>query len=128
MAHKPVVTVTAFRQWQSNVMPDYAILPDGCPDEGGIVLFAPMESVSKYDRITVDCRTFTDRVNMYEGLAPYIPLPDDFDGRTYEINKNAFRSRTDILSITLSQGVTAIGDRAFYGCKSFPKCRYTQNK
>ena len=78
MAHKPAVTVTAFRQWKSNVTPDYAILPDGCPDEGAIVLFSPMESVSKYDRITVDCRTFTDRLKMYEGLAPYIPLPDGF--------------------------------------------------
>ena len=58
----------------------------------------------------------------YYGEATAITLPDSFsayDGTTittYEIYQYAFRGNTALISVTISDSVTSIGDWAFYYC------------
>ncbi len=52
----------------------------------------------------------------YTGTEKAITLPNDVNGHDYEIYKYAFNERDDLTSITLSNGVTAIGDSAFFEC------------
>ena len=54
----------------------------------------------------------------YEGKAPYISLPDSFNGSNYSIGDYAFYNRNDISGITLSSGISRIGAHAFDGCSS----------
>lgn len=68
MAGRKTVTVREFTRDLSDTVPDYAVLPEGCPEEGAIVLFRPLESLTKYRRITLDCRTWTNRMRMYAHL------------------------------------------------------------
>ena len=52
----------------------------------------------------------------YIGTETELVFPDSVNDSTYKIYQNAFYNRSDITSITLSEGVTEIGNRAFYGC------------
>ena len=52
----------------------------------------------------------------YTGDKIQLTLPDEYNGKTYEINKNAFRNNTDLISVTVPAGVTGIGEYAFNGC------------
>ena len=54
----------------------------------------------------------------YVGDKTSLTLPDTFNGESYKIYKYAFNEKTDITEIKLGSGVTAIGERAFYGCTS----------
>lgn len=54
----------------------------------------------------------------YRGNEASVVLPADFNGRTYEINENAFADNTNVLSVTIPAGVTKIGDKAFYNCSN----------
>ena len=52
----------------------------------------------------------------YLGSDREITLPTSINGNTYEIAKNAFRSRKLIFTITIPNGPTAIGEYAFRDC------------
>ena len=62
----------------------------------------------------------------YNGSDTEITLPDSVDGNnTYAIYQYAFRYNNNITSVTISNGVTAIGDYAFYYCTSLQRVDYT---
>lgn len=52
----------------------------------------------------------------YRGSEPILVLPNDYNGENYEIYPYAFYQRTEIVSVTLPEGVTKIGDDAFRYC------------
>lgn len=52
----------------------------------------------------------------YAGNATNITLPDSLNGESYEIYKSAFSNCYSLESVTIPDGVTAIGDSAFYLC------------
>ncbi len=54
----------------------------------------------------------------YIGTSTEVSLPLSVGGNTYDIYKYAFAGRTDITSVTISGGVTAIGENAFDTCLS----------
>ena len=52
----------------------------------------------------------------YVGDDRILTLPNDYNGKKYEIYKYAFAGNKDIISITLSDKVITIGESAFEGC------------
>ena len=60
----------------------------------------------------------------YTGTNTEIVFPDDYNGQNYRIYRYAFAERTDITSITLSLGVTAIEYRAFWKCTGLTTINY----
>ncbi|MBE6635635.1 MAG: leucine-rich repeat domain-containing protein [Ruminococcaceae bacterium] len=54
----------------------------------------------------------------YTGNDSVVTLPSDCNGSTYEIYPYAFYEIHTVTKITLSDGVTAIGDCAFFGCEN----------
>ncbi len=54
----------------------------------------------------------------YVGEEKELILPDNYNGNNYEIYQYAFYERDDITKITVPYGVTAMGYKAFLGCKS----------
>ena len=54
----------------------------------------------------------------YRGADHELTLPDDYNGKTYGIYPWAFLRCSGLTSITLSDGVTSIGEKAFYECPS----------
>lgn len=63
---------------------------------------------------------FTDNNNTwlvtYYGKEPYIELPLDYEGKSYNIAPYAFRSNNDLIRIKLSPKTEQIGEHAFAGC------------
>ena len=58
------------------------------------------------------------RITDYEGEDAELTVPAELDGHPVrEIGEEAFRD-CDLTTVTLPDGLTAIGDRAFYGCSS----------
>lgn len=78
MASRKTVTVTTFTHDLLDPVPAYDVLPDGCTEEGGIVMIRPLESCTKYERITLDCRTWTDRSVMYTHLREALHFSEHF--------------------------------------------------
>ena len=54
----------------------------------------------------------------YAGNDTALTLPDNYNGKEYEIYKYAFYNCTTLESITIPDSVTSIGNSAFYGCTS----------
>lgn len=54
----------------------------------------------------------------YVGSDIQLVIPDAVGENGYEIYMYAFNNRTDIVSVTLRDGATAIGKYAFFGCTS----------
>ena len=52
----------------------------------------------------------------YIGNDTELTLPNDYQGENYQVGKSAFENCTSLTSITIPEGVTSIGSRAFYGC------------
>lgn len=52
----------------------------------------------------------------YVGASKNIVFPEHVNGKSYKIGDYAFYQRSDILSITLSEGITEIGAYAFAEC------------
>ncbi len=70
---------------------------------------------------SVDGFTFFsyDGVNYLMGATekgPCLVLPDYYNGEPYEVYKSAFEYDCDIISVTIGEGVTALGDYSFSGC------------
>lgn len=59
----------------------------------------------------------TSKLLYYTGDATELVLPTLPDGETYEIFRYAFVGK-NIASVVIPEGVTRIGDHAFYGCAS----------
>ena len=64
---------------------------------------------------------------MYTGTDTDVILPDDCNGHSYEINDYAFYDRNDITSVTISDGVTAIGEWAFYSCDALASVTFSDS-
>lgn len=73
------VTVHHMCRDENDTVPDYALLPEGAPETGGIVLFRPPKSRTKYDRITLDCRRWLNRSIMYDELREALHFQDSFE-------------------------------------------------
>ena len=54
----------------------------------------------------------------YVGDEVELALPDNFKGSQYAIDNDAFKGNANVESITLSDGVTVLGDSAFAHCPS----------
>ena len=54
----------------------------------------------------------------YVGDDVNLVLPESYNGNAYEIYRYAFYDRDDIISVTITDSVTSIGDYAFYYCNS----------
>ena len=53
----------------------------------------------------------------YTGRASILDIPEEVDGHpVVAIGKNAFKNRTDLLCVSIPDGVLNIKDDAFYGC------------
>ena len=50
---------------------------------------------------------------VYTGNKTEITLPKNCNGKTYEIHREAFNDNDELTSVTISDGVTSIGDQAF---------------
>ncbi len=96
----------------------------GSPDNGGVGYYAKriitdegdsfISSVGDY--IFYEDGTDSFLLN-YEDSETDLILPDvSPSGKTYKIYDYAFYFRTNVTSITMSSGVTAVGDNAFEGC------------
>ena len=53
----------------------------------------------------------------YNGTLTDLSLPTDFNGKDYGVWQYAFLNCTDLTSVTIVNGVTSIGDAAFYGSR-----------
>jgi len=53
----------------------------------------------------------------YTGNDIILSLPESCNGESYEIYKNAFIGNSNIVSVTIPEKVTAIGEDAFYYCE-----------
>ena len=54
----------------------------------------------------------------YTGTDTALMLPNDYNGESYEIYKHAFAFYDGLTSATIGDGITSIGDYAFYNCAS----------
>lgn len=52
----------------------------------------------------------------YVGNKTQLILPENCNGESYEIYKDAFREQKNITSVTIPDSITSIGDYSFYGC------------
>ena len=93
-------------------------LTKGSIDHGYVAYYA--ENVTNITGIVDDYVFLTiDTVNYlidYIGEADALVLPNDFNGEDYTIASGAFKNKKTITNITLSNGVTEIGDSAFARC------------
>ena len=65
------------------------------PDDA-IIMFRPLESISKYDRIEIDCRNWTNRLVMYEELKNILHLSDKFEYDLYTLADELAASRYSV--------------------------------
>ena len=52
----------------------------------------------------------------YVGNDIILTLPESYNGKSYEINRYAFRGCSGLTSVTIGNSVTSIGDYAFWDC------------
>ena len=52
----------------------------------------------------------------YNGTGNEYTLPTDYNGQSYEIYKYAFNNNNTVTSVVIPDGVTKIGEKAFYSC------------
>ncbi len=56
-------------------------------------------------------------ITRYTGRDKHVIVPETLDGYPVSmIGRNAFRNKAEMVSITLPETITGLGDRAFYGC------------
>ncbi len=94
------------------------LLTKGSIDHGYVAYYA--ENVTNITGIVDDYVFLTiDTANYlidYIGETDALVLPNDFNGEDYTIVSGAFKNKKAITNITLSNGVTEIGDSAFARC------------
>ena len=73
------------------------------------------QSIGDFAFIVVDENVY---LAGYTGKETELVLPESFNGKSYIIMADAFKDRTDITKVTMTDGVVAIEDGAFYGCSS----------
>ena len=54
----------------------------------------------------------------YTGGEAKLVLPKDYDGENYELHPYAFYRNATLTELTIPDGVTVIGGRAFFGCEN----------
>lgn len=88
-------------QYAKNVYTSRDVPTGFITDEDGYVFYLDGE-----DAFLVD----------YKGSATELVLPATHNGKSYSIYDGAFRGNTSITSVTITDGVLAIGNNAFRGC------------
>ena len=63
----------------------------------------------------------------YVGKDKSLVLPNNYNGKSYQIYKNAFSDNSVITSVTISGNITSIGESAFSGCKSLTSVTISGN-
>ena len=61
----------------------------------------------------------------YVGNDVILTLPESYNGKSYEINRYAFRYYYNIISVTIPDSVTSIGGFAFSNCSELKNITYT---
>ncbi len=97
----------------------------GSSENGGVARFAKNvytdESGESKIHTVGDYIFYVDEDNIellvYLGDETAITLPSDYEGKNYKIGDYAFFGCSSLTSITIPDGVTSIGDNAFY-CRS----------
>ena len=94
----------------------------GDSDNGGIAAFA-LEVHSGAGKTAVKDGFVFYTVNEenylvgYQGFEESITLPSSYNGKAYAVYNGAFANCHGLISVNTG-GATALGDRAFYGCRS----------
>ncbi len=63
----------------------------------------------------------------YTGTDSILTLPEYCNGKSYQIYKNAFQYNTNLTSVILGKGVSAIGNWAFLGCSNLKSITIQNN-
>lgn len=97
--------------WKSNCQAKivYGVIPDGEGSADGFFYY-----------LSQDC-AFLAGVD--SSITGEVVVPENvvIDGKQYKVRKilaGAFKNNTSITRVTLPEGITAIGDEAFYGCSN----------
>ena len=61
----------------------------------------------------------------YIGDDTELTFPENYNGENYVINSYAFYGHNSLVSITIPDSVTSIGDDAFFGCSTLSDIYYT---
>ena len=93
----------------------------GSTEHGRVAYYAITVSDSESSIDKLDDFTFitNDGVNYlvsYSGKDKILTLPENYNGEAYEIYANTFYGRSDLISVTIPEAVSAIGENAFFGC------------
>lgn len=99
-------------------------LEAGSPNAGRIAQYAKhvyTDETTMGSIVTEDGFTFYDdgvKVYLlnYRGESRDLVLPADYEGESYEINNYAFQDNATLSSVSIPEGVTAIGMSAFHSC------------
>ncbi len=91
------------------------------PEEGESVI-----STTKDGYIFAVCDT-NNYLLGYKGEKTELMLPENYNGESYDIYSYAFFGDADIVSITVPDAVTSIGDYAFSACKNLSRVEISEN-
>lgn len=82
--------------------------------------YAEAAVTNEFEGFTYSLTGFNAIITGYTGDAKELVIPQKFENKykVVKINKEVFKENSNITSVDIPEGVTAIGVRAFYGCEN----------